>query len=150
MKKITKMLLINWFNFSIEVIDFNDINFLTGENGTGKSTIIDALQLLFLVDTSGTYFNKAANDKSDRTLQGYLRCEFGYDDENGLKYKRNTRFTSYIACEFFDDERNDYFTAGFCYDFFSPQDDERKFFYMMVKCVTTILLLIISLWIFSL
>ena len=129
MKKITKMLLINWFNFSIEVIDFNDINFLTGENGTGKSTIIDALQLLFLVDTSGTYFNKAANDKSDRTLQGYLRCEFGYDDENGLKYKRNTRFTSYIVCEFFDDERNDYFTAGFCYDFFSPQDDERKFFY---------------------
>ena len=129
MKKITKMLLINWFNFSFEVIDFNDINFLTGENGTGKSTIIDALQLLFLVDTSGAYFNKAANDKSDRTLQGYLRCELGYDDNNGLKYKRNTRFTSYIACEFIDDERNDYFTAGFCYDFYSSQDEERKFFY---------------------
>ena len=57
------------------MIEFSNINFLTGKNGSGKSTIIDALQLLLLGDTRGNFFNKAANDRTERTLEGYLRGE---------------------------------------------------------------------------
>ncbi|MEG1577066.1 MAG: ATP-binding protein, partial [Clostridium sp.] len=53
------MLLIHWHNYVKEVIEFDTINFLTGKTAAGKSTIIDALQLVLLGDTSGTFFNKA-------------------------------------------------------------------------------------------
>ena len=42
MKKLKKILLINWLYFSKELIEVGDINFLTGKNGAGKSTVIDA------------------------------------------------------------------------------------------------------------
>ena len=41
MKKLKKILLINWLYFSKEIIEVGDINFLTGKNGAGKSTVID-------------------------------------------------------------------------------------------------------------
>ena len=42
MKKLKKILLINWLYFSKQLIEVEDINFLTGKNGAGKSTVIDA------------------------------------------------------------------------------------------------------------
>ena len=47
-----------------------DINFLTGKNGAGKSTVIDALQIVLLGETNSRNFNQAANEKSQRTLEG--------------------------------------------------------------------------------
>ena len=38
MKKLKKILLINWLYFSKEIIEVGDVNFLTGKNGAGKST----------------------------------------------------------------------------------------------------------------
>lgn len=128
MKKLNKLLLVHWFYFSHEVIEFSQLNFLTGKNASGKSTIIDALQLLFLADTSGRYFNNAANGRGNRTLLGYLRGELGDDGESGYKYLRNSRFTSYIAAEFYDDIKDAYFTAGCCFDYYSDSDIPRSFF----------------------
>ena len=48
MKKLKKILLINWLYFSKEIIEVGDVNFLTGKNGAGKSTVIDALQIVLL------------------------------------------------------------------------------------------------------
>lgn len=128
MKILKKVLLINWLYFEYQVVDFSIINFLTGKNGSGKSTIIDALQLLFLADTSGSCFNKAANDKSDRTLLGYIRGETGDDSENGNKYLRNSPFTTYVAGQFYDDIKGTYFTSGICFDYYSDSDWQREFF----------------------
>ena len=66
-------------NYEKELIAFDMINFLTGKTAAGKSTIIDALQLVLLGDTSGSFFNKAANQKSARTLKSYLFGEMGDD-----------------------------------------------------------------------
>ena len=74
MKVMTKLLLINWHYFQHELIEFGQLNFLTGKNASGKSVIIDALQLLLLGDTSGSFFNKAAknhNERGNRTLKGF-------------------------------------------------------------------------------
>ena len=67
MKKLKKILLINWLYFSKEIIEVGDVNFLTGKNGAGKSTVIDALQIVLLGETNARNFNQAANEKSQRS-----------------------------------------------------------------------------------
>ncbi|UNK20783.1 hypothetical protein MNQ98_12560 [Paenibacillus sp. N3/727] len=128
MKRMTKLLLIHWHYFVHEVIELDKVNFLTGKNASGKSTVMDALQLLLLADTSGSFFNKAASGRGNRTLSGYLRGELGDDEDSGFKYLRNGRFTSYIALEFFDEEKKKYFTAGCCFDTYSENDMQKLFF----------------------
>jgi uncharacterized protein YPO0396 len=127
-KILKKLLLIHWHYFAHECIEFDLINFLTGKNASGKSTIIDALQLVLLADTAGNSFNKAASGRNSRTLRGYLLGELGDDEDSGFKYLRSGRFTSYIALEFFDDEKDASFTAGCCFDVYSENDYPRLFF----------------------
>ena len=67
MKKLQRMLMIHWHNYQFELIEFAKINFMTGKTAAGKSTVIDALQLVLLGETGGTFFNKAANKKSNRS-----------------------------------------------------------------------------------
>ena len=128
MKRLKRMLLVNWYFFQKEVIEFDTLTFLTGKNGTGKSTIIDALQLVLLSDTSGGFFNKSANGKSRRTLIGYLRGELSDDEAGGFTYLRNDRFTSYVVLEFYDEEKDRHFTAGCCFDVYSDNDTPHVFF----------------------
>ena len=42
MKKLKKILLINWLYFSKELIEVGDVNFLTGKNG-GKAVLKRAI-----------------------------------------------------------------------------------------------------------
>jgi uncharacterized protein YPO0396 len=128
MKILKKMLLINWHYFWNEIIEFEDINFLTGRNAAGKSTLIDALQLVLLGDTSGHFFNKAANDKSTRTLKGYLYGEVGEDGDVSFHYLREGRFTSYLVCEFHDDLKKKDFTLGIVFDCYDDGSFEHRFF----------------------
>lgn len=128
MKLLQRMLLINWHYFSQEVLEFEKLTFLTGKTGTGKSTIIDALQLVLLADTSGNYFNKSANGKSRRTILGYLRGELGDDEAGGFTYLRNEAFSSYIVLEFYDEEKARCFTAGCCFDVYNNSDMPHRFF----------------------
>ena len=55
-------------------VDFHlnkgEIHALMGENGAGKSTVIVALQIVLLGETNSRNFNQAANEKSQRTLEG--------------------------------------------------------------------------------
>lgn len=128
MKKLDKLLLINWHYFSYELLEFKDINFLTGKNASGKTTIIDAIQLLILGDTTGHFFNKSASDKSSRSLKGYLRCEIGDQDDGSALYLRNGRFASYVAMQFYDDFYQTYFTVGIVFDNFEDGSYNGKFF----------------------
>lgn len=128
MKRMTKLLLIHWHYFVHETVEFEKLNFLTGKNASGKSTIIDALQLVLLGDTSGNFFNKAASGQGNRTLIGYLRGELGDDEDSGFKYLRSGRFTSFVVLEFFDEEKKKYFTAGCCFDTYSENDMQKLFF----------------------
>lgn len=129
MKQMKKLLLIHWHFFKYEFIEFDKINFLTGKNASGKTTVIDAIQLLLLGDANGRhFFNKAANEKSARSLKGYLRGELGDDGGAGFKYLREGRFTSYIACEFFDDIKKSSFTLGVVFDCYEDGTEEHRFF----------------------
>ena len=130
MKLLKKLRLINWHYFLNSKIDFGKINFLTGENAAGKSTLIDAMQVLLLGDTTGRSFNKAANEKSGRTLKSYLRGEIGDNDDGTTKFLRNGRFTSYIAMEFYDDVAEKPYMIGIVFDMYDDGSEEHKFFYV--------------------
>jgi len=130
MISLSKMRLINWHLFSNETVDIKNITFLTGANGTGKSTIIDAIQIILLGDTSGRSFNKAANDRTGRTLKGYLRCETGETKEGQIMCSRPGRFTSYIALELEDDKTDEKFSLGIVFDSFEDDTESHHFFYL--------------------
>ncbi len=126
MKLLKRLLLINWYSYAKEVINFDQINFLTGKTASGKSTIIDALQLVILGDTNSHYFNNAANEKSVRTLKGYLYGQLGDDGEGGFNYLRNDPFTSYVALEFEDTESKELFSAIFIADCEEKQNYKNR------------------------
>ena len=125
MKKLKKILLINWLYFSKQLIEVDNINFLTGKNGSGKSTIVDALQIVLLGELNSRNFNKAANDKSERTLQKYLRADM---DENNPRSRSGKDFSSYIACEFFDDMKKESFTIGITFECRADGSEQHRFF----------------------
>ena len=125
MKKLKKILLINWLYFSKELIEVDEINFLTGKNGAGKSTVIDALQIVLLGETNARNFNQAANEKSQRTLDGYLRADM---DENNPNSRRGKDFSSFIVCEFLDDIEGRSFVCGITFDCRSDGSRQDRYF----------------------
>ena len=125
MKKLKKILLINWLYFSKQLIEVEDINFLTGKNGAGKSTVIDALQIVLLGETNARNFNQAANEKSQRTLDGYLRADM---DDNNPHSRRGRDFSSYIACEFRDEVNGTQFVSGIVFECRRDGSRQERFF----------------------
>ncbi len=126
MKKLKNILLINWLYFSKELIEVGDVNFLTGKNGAGKSTVIDALQIVLLGETNARNFNQAANEKSQRTLDSYLRADM---DENNPYSRRGKDFSTYIVCEFQDDAEGSSFVTGVMFD--CRSDGSRRDFFFI-------------------
>lgn len=132
MKTLQKLRLINWHYFSNTTTDIKNITFLTGPNGTGKSTIIDALQIIVLGTTRPENFNKAANEKgrSGRNLLSYLRGQTGVKDDGSVINLRSGTFTSYIAVEVLDDVEKKTFTLGVCFDVDSSDRLDKHYFYL--------------------
>lgn len=132
MKKLTRLLLVNWHYFQNTVIEFSNINFLTGKNSAGKSTIIDALQVVIMGETRSVAFNRAASKKSERTLKSYLIGSMGEDIENGNKSLREGKdFSTYIVAEFYDDFKSAYFCLGAVFDTFADGSDINKRFFWL-------------------
>ena len=103
MKTLTKVKLINWHTFSNEEFEIYKNALITGENGTGKSTILDAIQ--YVLTAGKCKFNKAASDIGNRTLESYIRCKTGIE---GHEFVRNGDVTTYIALEFYDEKTEKY------------------------------------------
>jgi len=119
-----KLLLINWSCFQNECIRLGSSTLFSGVNGTGKTTILDAM--LYLL-TANTQFNKAADDK-DRSISAYVH---GDRKTNGSdRYLRGGPVTSYIAMEFYSPVDKCYFVVAVCIESRSEQDRaESKWFY---------------------
>lgn len=118
MKRLCRIRLINWHYFVNETIKVNGSFLISGENTSGKSTILDAIQLVLTTNTRK--FNTAANEKSNRSLKGYVRCKTGNEDST---YIRRGSVITYVALEFYEERTSKYFTLGVKID--SP-DEESK------------------------
>lgn len=115
---LTKMCLNNWHYINEKLLSFNDqINFFTGHSGSGKSTVLDALQIILYADSNGrSFFNKAAKEDSDRTLIEYLRGMKVVQENNKISYLRNKNFSSTIVLEFQNSETSKCQCIGVVFD----------------------------------
>lgn len=113
-KTATKLLLIQWSRFQNMPIKLGGSTLFTGVNGSGKSTILDAMTYLL---TGNTQFNKAAKDR-DRTVKGYVR---GDTKSNGsMRYLRQGQVISYVAMEFWSPVEQEKMVIGVCIE--SPDE----------------------------
>lgn len=127
MKTLLKLRLINWHRFRNDTIDFSESVLLSGENGAGKSTILDAIQ--YAVTCSKANFNKAAHqEKGERNLNSYIRCKTGNEDH---PYERTGELSAHIALEFFDDAKNVPFILGVVMDSSTEEKEPNTAWYVM-------------------
>lgn len=100
MKKLRRIRLINWHLFENTTITCNGTTYFIGTNGTGKSTILDALQFALVGGQRDVKFNQAAMSGSRRTLTSYVRGELGTE---GQRFLRGDA-TGVVALEFCEDD----------------------------------------------
>ena len=124
MKKLTKIRLVNWHYFANETIHIKNNTLVTGQNATGKSTIVDAVA--FVITAGDQIFNLAANEKSKRDLRGYVKCKLGIDNQ---EYLRDSDTTGHVSLEFFDEGKQEYFTVGAVIDVFGEILPPKVLFY---------------------
>ncbi len=131
MLRVTSLLLNNWHYINEKVITFHkNINFFTGHSGSGKSTVIDALQVLLYADTDGRgFFNKAAKDDSNRTLIEYLRGMNNVSETGESTYLRNKNFSSTIVLELYNTETKEYQVIGVTFDVETTSNDVDRIFF---------------------
>jgi uncharacterized protein YPO0396 len=109
--------LVNWHFFTDATVEFGPMTLLAGDNGTGKSTIIDAVQYALVAQVSRIRFNAAASDRrAARTLDTYARCRIGAD---AVDYLRGDCL-SHVILEFGDEDRS--FCAGILIEAFLEGD----------------------------
>ena len=115
---LSKICLNNWHYIDRKILSFHEgINFFTGHSGSGKSTVIDAMQLVLYANTDGRgFFNKAAADDSDRSLIEYLRGMVNIGENNESQYLRNKNFSSTIVLEFTETESRQSQCVGVVFD----------------------------------
>ena len=129
---LSKILLNNWHYISRKTLSFHkEINFFTGHSGSGKSTVIDAMQILLYANTDGRgFFNKAAADDSDRSLIEYLRGMVNIGENNEFAYLRNQNFSTTIALELRCEGTGEYQCIGIIFDVETGSNEiSRKFFW---------------------
>ncbi len=133
MRYITKLHLVNWHYIEYRTLDLSKgINFLTGETGAGKSTILDAIQLIILGDLRGHYFNKAANENSQRKLIEYLKGMIQDNTDEGRTCLRdNINFNSYIVIEVLNSETKEIFCLGVVFEVRKDSNDYDHLFFKL-------------------
>lgn len=131
-KAVSRIVLNNWHYIDAKVLDLHqNINFFTGHSGSGKSTVIDALQIVLYANTDGRgFFNKAAADDSDRSLIEYLRGMINIGENGQAKYKRNQNFSTTIVLELEQTQTHEKECVGVIFDVdVSSNDFNRLFFW---------------------
>ena len=96
-KVFTRMCMNNWGGINHKVLEFNEyVNLFSGKSGSGKSTVMDAIQVVLYGSFSPSFLNKAADDaKNRRSVLSYLRGE----QKDGSANREGADFCSVIALE---------------------------------------------------
>src|SRR5437899_12314969 len=138
MRRLEAVRLVQWYHFQDHVFPVGANCLLVGDNGSGKTTVLDAIQIALVADASEALFNRAANEKSRRTLHGYVRWKIGSEDEKrpgAVRFGRGA-CTSYVLLEFRDDrDAAASFTCGVGFEA-SETDTEIAKLYFLVPGAT--------------
>lgn len=134
MRRLERVRLVQWYHFQDEVLPIGASCLLLGDNGSGKTTILDAIQVGLVADLSDVLLNRAANEKSRRALYGYVRWKIGAEDESrqGAVHFGRGACTSYVMLEFVDDEEpSRVFTCGIGFEATEADTDVAKVYFVV-------------------
>lgn len=120
---LSRIFLHNWHRFSHHLIEVEDSLYLAGHNGSGKSSVLDALQVVLLADLTRVRFNSSAQEKSDRSLDTYVRGKIGE-----THWLRPGNTVAFIALEFSTRQKALAVTVGVCIEARHDQGAERTYF----------------------
>ena len=128
---LSRICLNNWHYIRHRTLCFHEgVNFFTGHSGSGKSTVIDAMQIVLYANTDGRgFFNKAAADDSDRSLVEYLRGMVNIGEDNRFSYLRNQNFSSTIVLELRRTDTGECQCVGVAFDVETANNQVSRMFF---------------------
>lgn len=128
---LSRICLNNWHYIQHRTLTFHEgVNFFTGHSGSGKSTVIDAMQIVLYANTDGRgFFNKAAADDSDRSLVEYLRGMVNIGEDNRFSYLRNQNFSSTIVLELRRTDTGECQCVGVFFDVETGNNEVSRMFF---------------------
>ena len=99
-KLFTRILINNWGGISHKILQLHEyVNLFSGKSGSGKSTVMDAIQVVLYGSVSANFLNKAADDsKNKRSVLSYLRGA----QKDGSANRAGVDFCSQIVMEIED------------------------------------------------
>lgn len=126
-KVFTRMCLNNWGGINHKVLEFNEyVNLFSGKSGSGKSTVMDAIQVVLYGSFSPSFLNKAADDaKNRRSVLSYLRGE----QKDGSANREGADFCSVIALEIEDTGMHITTCIGIAFEVRKNDSEIKKFVY---------------------
>lgn len=126
-KKITRMCLNNWGGITHKVLQFHEyVNLFSGKSGSGKSTVMDAIQVILYGSFNPSFLNKAADDaKNKRSVLSYLRGE----QKDGSANRADCDFCSVIALEIEDTGTHITTCIGIDFEVRKNDSEIKKFVY---------------------
>lgn len=127
-KKIfTRMCLNNWGGISHQIITFHEyVNLFSGKSGSGKSTVMDAIQVILYGSLASAFLNKAADDaKNRRSVYSYLRGE----QKDGTANRAGRDFCSTIVLEIEDTGTHRHVCVGMAFELRKNDGEIKKYLY---------------------
>lgn len=124
-KILTRMLMNNWGGMAHQVICFHEyVNLFSGKSGSGKSTVMDALQVVLYGSIRNDFLNRAAEDtKNKRSVLGYLRGE----QKDGTANRAGMDFCSQIVLELKDTGTGACVCIGASFEVAEKDQDVNKY-----------------------
>ncbi len=109
------------------MIEFHEyVNLFSGKSGSGKSTVMDAIQVILYGSFSSSFLNKAADDaKNRRSVLSYLRGE----QKDGSANRADKDFCSTIVLEIEDKATHIINCVGLAFEVRKSDSDLRKYIY---------------------
>jgi energy-coupling factor transporter ATP-binding protein EcfA2 len=128
MKRLTQVRLIHWYHIIDETLPIHGSALFMGDNGSGKSTILDAIQFALVADLTQVKFNQAANENAARSLQGYTRWMTNASGgKETYQYNRGD-CSSYVLLQFEEElaDGTHAFVVGAVIDSFKDGRDPKR------------------------
>lgn len=137
--RLHRLELYNWGTFDKAIWVYEpkgETTLLTGDSGSGKSTIVDALTTL-LVSPRKIAYNKAADaGAKERTVASYVQGVYGqksaYEGKGKAEALRDTKHFSVILGIFKDEAQDTVITLG-SFFWFKEQSASPNRFYLVAK-----------------
>ncbi|HWH69794.1 MAG TPA: ATP-binding protein, partial [Candidatus Sulfotelmatobacter sp.] len=91
--RLTRIHALNWYGYK-DTIPVEGNLLLAGLTGSGKSILMDLVQLVLVGDQRLVRFNQSATgDRSDRSLKGYCLGDTKQEENGVTQYMRQSAIT---------------------------------------------------------